>query len=100
MGIDTSEPAVIGQDNMAAIQLVNDGRFNARTRHIDLRFHHAHQQMKLGVMKVKYLDTHNMSADVLTKQLPRPSFELHRAVLLGHRELKWPELTPKLPSSS
>ena len=100
MGIDTSEPAVIGQDNMATIQLVNDGRFNARTRHIDLRFHHAHQQMKLGVMKVEYLDTHNMSADVLTKQLPRPSFELHRAVLLGHRELKWPELTPKLPSSS
>ena len=94
MGIDTSVPAIVGQDNMATIQLVNEGRFNARTKHIDLRFHHAHQQVKMGTMEVKYLDTHNMSADVLTKQLPRHSFELHRAVLLGHKELKWPELSP------
>ena len=80
---------------MATITLINDGRFNARTKHNDLRFHHAHQQQQLGTMKVRYLDTHNMSADVLTKQLPKHSFELHRKVLLGHAERKWPKLSPQ-----
>jgi transposase InsO family protein len=93
MGIRMLGPTEVGQDNLATITLVNDGHFNARTRHIDLRFHHAHQQQQLGTLKVVYLDTHNMSADVLTKQLPVHSFLLHRSVLLGHQALKWPPLT-------
>jgi hypothetical protein len=94
MGIEVNGPTEIGQDNMATITLINDGHFNARTRHIDLRFHHTHQQQQLGVLQVKYLDTHNMSADALTKQLPKHSFILHRSVLLGHQALRWPDLSP------
>jgi hypothetical protein len=94
MGIEVNGPTEIGQDNMATITLINDGHFNARTRHIDLRFHHTHQQQQLNVLQVKYLDTHNMSADALTKQLPKHSFILHRSVLLGHQALRWPDLSP------
>ena len=37
-----------------------------------------------GVVKVTYVPTALNRADVLTKVLPRPVFEEHTAVLMGH----------------
>lgn len=73
---------VLGQDNMSTIKLCESARFNARTRHISLRYHHCGDQQRLGVLKLRYLDTKSMVADALTKPLRKVDFHRHRAVLL------------------
>ena len=63
--------------------------FNTRTRHLSLRYHQVGDQQRLGTIKLEYLPTNNMTADVLTKPLYRQAHNRHTSVLLGHKPLQW-----------
>ena len=65
-------------------------QFNARTKHLSLRYHHCGDQQRAGVVKLQYLPTSDIASDALTKQLPADSFSKHRAVLMGHERTQWP----------
>ena len=94
-GMQTSvKPTLLAQDNMGTIALVQSRHFNARTKHLSLRYHHCGDQQRLGVVKVSYLKTTDMVADILTKPLQGDAFCKHRSVLLGDRELEWAPLAP------
>ena len=41
-------PAVIQNDNRAAIEIVNDGRTSQRTRHVEIKYLCTHQWWKRG----------------------------------------------------
>ena len=84
-------PTPIAQDNTSTITLVKSKHFNARTKHVALRYHHTAEQQERGVLQLRYLNTEHVPADVLTKPLPRSSHERHTAVLLGLRPLPWPD---------
>ena len=88
--VDIDQPVLLGQDNLSTITLINSTHFNARTRHVALRYHHCGEQQTLGALKIEHLSTDHIPSDVLTKQLDRPAHERHTAVLLGHRPLSWP----------
>ena len=61
---------VIGQDNQSTIAMVS-GRTkeSMRTRHIKVRYYWLRERVKLGDIKVEYVPTADMLADILTKPM-------------------------------
>ena len=81
-------PVEVAQDNMSTIKLVNAGRFNSRTRHVNVRYHYCHDLQEAGIVRVKHLGTDLMPSDVLTKALHREEHRRHSGVLLGRAQLE------------
>ena len=80
-----TRPTPLGQDNQSTLTLCNSTHFNARTKYISLRYHHCGDQLRAGVVQLRYLPTESMTADILTKPLPQAAHKTHTAVLLGHQ---------------
>ena len=83
MGGDVSRPTVLHVDNRGAIELAKDRRSCQRSRHIARRSLKLREYVADGHIEVKYIDTRNNAADMLTKPLPREDFERHLAALAG-----------------
>ena len=64
-------------DNMGAIATATnpDSDKTPRTRHIDIRYHITREALSNGTLRLKYIRTADMTADILTKVLP---IEAHR----------------------
>jgi len=88
--IEAHTPIMVGQDNMGTLSLIDSTHYNARTRHIALRYLHTGDQQRAGVLQTSHLPTDQISSDVLTKPLPREAHERHTQVLLGHKSVQWP----------
>ena len=88
-GVHVSEhlPTTIHQDNQSTIKLIHSESWNPRTKHVALRYHHTGDLVNNGVLKISYLSTDLMTADVLTKPLPSAAHRQHRSVLMGHSPL-------------
>ena len=66
-------PAVIQNDNRAAIDIVNDGRTSQRTRHIEIKYLFTHQMVEEGWLAVEWIAPKLLHADLLTKDFhPEP----------------------------
>ena len=77
-------PATVFQDNMSTISMIRAGRPSSdRTRHVNIRFFFLHDREKLGEIKVEYLPTKQMIADILTKPLQGELFLSLRDQLLN-----------------
>ena len=76
---------------MSTLKLCDSTHFNARTKHVSLRYHHAESQQRAGVVKLRYLSTSEIPADLLTKPLATEPHRRHMATLLGHRRPRWPD---------
>lgn len=64
-------------DNQAAIHLATDDNYHARTKHIDIRFHFIRQTITDGAINIVYCPTQDMTADILTKALPKHKVAIH-----------------------
>jgi hypothetical protein len=63
-------PAIIWQDNMSTLKLIDNGRGSAdRTRHINIRYFFVKDRVDAGELVFKYLPTQCMLADLFTKPL-------------------------------
>jgi hypothetical protein len=58
-------------DNQAALRLIEDDNYQARTKHIDKRYHFIREVTQNGVLQLIYCPTDDMVADILTKALPK-----------------------------
>jgi hypothetical protein len=76
-----SLPTILNCDNQGVIKLSKNSCFHARTKHIDVHFHFVRQAVDQGHIKVKYIPTDNMVADIFTKALGRIKFEFFRNLL-------------------
>uniref|UniRef100_A0A5S6QSI6 Reverse transcriptase Ty1/copia-type domain-containing protein n=1 Tax=Trichuris muris TaxID=70415 RepID=A0A5S6QSI6_TRIMR len=72
--IDRSSTSAINvyNDNVGAQQLVKNPVFHVRTKHIDIRHHFIREACTNGYVNIKYMQTVQMPADVLTKRLSAP----------------------------
>lgn len=79
-GAENCMPVPIYEDNQGAIALLNDTKVTGRSKrkHIDTRFRFIKEGIKAKEFEVVYTSTQNQLADILTKGLPRPSFERFR----------------------
>jgi Reverse transcriptase (RNA-dependent DNA polymerase) len=59
----------IRSDNTAAISLAHNPMVQARSKHIDVHHHFARDRVMRGEVKLSYVPTQQMVADVLTKAL-------------------------------
>ena len=74
------------QDNRSAISLSSKGVNHKRFKHFGIEFDALREKIKNGEIKLEYLPTEDMHADMLTKSLPRERFERHKTKVLGEVE--------------
>jgi hypothetical protein len=72
-------------DNQAAIKLAQDDNYHARTKHIDIRYHFIRDVVERKLIALEYCPTEDMTADILTKALPRWKVSQHALGLGLHR---------------
>jgi hypothetical protein len=65
-------PISIKCDNQAAIKLIKSGVVKAKTKHIDIKYHHSHDEDKRGTIDFSYIESKENIADILTKPLSAP----------------------------
>lgn len=61
-------------DNQSAQRLCENSMFHARTKHIDMRHHFIRDIVCKNLINIKYLNTEQMTADILTKALVKDKF--------------------------
>lgn len=62
-----STTTIVYCDNQSTIKLAENDGYRPRTKHIDIRFHHLREHVENKIIKIDYLPTQNMLADLLTK---------------------------------
>jgi hypothetical protein len=72
------------EDSRAVIAMTENPRNRKGARHIDTRSISSTSSLKVKLVKCR---TNKMVADALTKNLPPPAFEQHRASMLGEDEV-------------
>jgi len=60
---------------------------HARTKHINIRYHFIREGVQDGAIILKYVATGEMIADILTKPLPKCTFE-KLVIKLGMKTVK------------
>jgi reverse transcriptase-like protein len=66
-------------DNQGAIATASQPihAISSRSKHIDVRFHVIRDAAANGLIRLEYVRTGDMTADILTKALPRETFQRH-----------------------
>jgi hypothetical protein len=83
-GIDIG-PAIVYQDNQSTIFLAKKGRSTSeRSRHIKIRYFFVTHYIECNEIKLMYLPTGEMIADILTKPLNGALFKTFAAKLTGN----------------
>lgn len=71
-------PTTLFLDNQSAIQLIKNPVHHKRTKHIDVKYHYIRSQYKDKVFSLEYVPSKDQQADILTKALPRISYQHQR----------------------
>ena len=84
---------VIFEDNQAAICMARNPQFHGRAKHIDIKYHFIREQVQNDVVSLKYCQTGEMIADILTKGLTYDKFSKLRKMagvteMSGHSAFK------------
>ena len=66
------------EDNQGAIALSKNPKNHPRTKHIDIKYHYVRETVENNFINLLYCPTADMLADVMTKGLPKYSFEKFR----------------------
>lgn len=75
--LDSLGPQKIFVDNQGAIQLARNPKFHERTKHIGVRYHFVRDACERNLIHTSYLPTAEMTADILTKILPKEAHWKH-----------------------
>jgi hypothetical protein len=81
-----SSPTSLYSDNQGAIALAKNNKFHARSKHIDIRYHFIREAVDNETVQLIYIPTADNVADIFTKPLAAPKFNLFRSAL-GLRHL-------------
>ena len=60
-------PVPIGCDNQGAIKLIASGVVRQKSKHIDVKYHHVHDEQMKDSVKFQYVTSESNPADLLTK---------------------------------
>jgi hypothetical protein len=71
-----SDIITVYADNQSAIKLTKNPVSSMRSKHIDVVYHFARERVMRKDVKVVYLKTEDMLADMFTKPVPRAKLEL------------------------
>ncbi|UYV82150.1 hypothetical protein LAZ67_21001138 [Cordylochernes scorpioides] len=99
--LEQKAPIYFHQDNQSCLKICSSEKVSSRTKHIATKIHHLKDLQKKTVIKMVYCPTGDMKADILTKPLPRPTFEKLRynlviSTLKRDRDREFPEIEEAL----
>jgi hypothetical protein len=63
-------------DAQGALDLAINARFSQKTKYIDIRYYFIRDYINTKDIELKYIPTIEIIANILTKPLARPAFEL------------------------
>ena len=69
------EPTEIRVDSKAAIDLAKNPVYHEKSKHIDMCYHSIREHIKRGEVTVIKVTSKEQAADILTKALPKATFE-------------------------
>jgi hypothetical protein len=79
----TETTTAIWEDNQSAIAYSHNALVNEKTKHIDMKWHFLKDHVEQGTIKLRYLPTDQMVADMFTKPLLGPALTRHLSAILG-----------------
>jgi hypothetical protein len=82
-GFEQVSPTLLYEDSRAVIAMAENPVNRKASRHIDTRKHFIGQLVEDKMIVLEQCATDRMVADALTKGLPAPAFEKHKAEMLG-----------------
>jgi hypothetical protein len=71
LGFPQPGPTVVHEDNMSTIHMAKGRGDFHRQKHINVKYHYTREQVKSKIIQLKYCETENMVADLLTKATTR-----------------------------
>jgi hypothetical protein len=83
-------PIIIYEDNKACRDTLSNPAAHGVTKYIDLRYMHAREYIKKGIIKIQAVSTDDNVADFFTKPLVGEKFERFRSVIMGHTQAYFP----------
>jgi KUP system potassium uptake protein len=78
-----TETTTIWEDNQSAIAYSQNALANEKTKHDGLKWHFLNNHVEHGTIKLRYLPTDQMVADMFTKPLLGHVLARHRSTILG-----------------
>jgi len=81
VGYPQSQATIVHADNQSAIALAQNPTSHFRAKHIDIHFHFIQERIERNKIKLQYISTHQIVANILTKALPCEAFEKFREAL-------------------
>ena len=76
-------PTTLYEDNQGCIAMTKAECANKRTKHIDVKHKYANELVSNQTIRLGYLPTDEMAADILTKPLTGENYITHCSTLLG-----------------
>ncbi|KAK2452382.1 putative mitochondrial protein [Trifolium repens] len=75
IGILNSNPIKVLCDNQSAISIAKNPVHHDRTKHVEIDRHFIKENIENGTISLQYTPTSQQTADILTKAVPRKTFE-------------------------
>jgi hypothetical protein len=82
LGLPLAAGSIVCVDNQSTIAISKNGIKGERTKHVDIKYHFVTQRIRDGTIRVEYVPTDKQIADIFTKALARPQFEVFRQKLM------------------
>ena len=75
-GYKQTEPTTVYCDNLGAVRNTEEGAERSKSKHLDIQYMFLRDLVKLRLITVKHVSTHQQAADILTKGLGRHKHEM------------------------
>ena len=82
------DKVIIHVDNQSAIKLTKNPEYHNRMKHIEVRYHFIRDVYQRGETDVRYIESKEQIADILTKPLPKQTFSYLRNKLSVYGDTK------------
>jgi hypothetical protein len=82
LGLNTQTGSTVFGDNQSAIAVSENGVKGERTKHVDVKYHFVTETVERGTVTLRWVPTTQQQADIFTKALAAPVFELLRRQLM------------------
>ncbi len=82
LGLHTQTGSIVYGDNQSTIAVSANGVKGERTKHVDVKYHFVTETVERGLVKLRWIPTTQQQADIFTKALAAPVFELLRQQLM------------------
>jgi transposase InsO family protein len=83
LGLNTQTGSIVYGDNQSTLAVSHNGVKGERTKHVDVKYHFVTETVERGDVQLRWVPTAQQQADIFTKALPAPAFEVLRGQLMS-----------------